>query len=1709
MEYRSRKYRKFFATIMAVILIVATMAPAVPASANQGGNSENAGPKRSIEAIELIDSTSFIIDFDKTYPKGIDINRMIDVKVDLDDDTIIEPELTDYKVSSEDRSQVTVEHVNDDLDGLAGKLSINDFEVEFDYRDEAERYFSLDIFHTNDIHSKIDHFGKISAFINEQGEEASNHLYLDAGDIFSGNAVVDLQEGEPIVELLNEMGLDAMAIGNHEFDYGQEAFAAREEQANFDWLSANMEVVDPEIPIKQPEPYEIYEIDGVNVGIFSLTQNPPATRLSGIAGIDFHDYVETAEHYAYLQDETDILIALTHIGNSADKNLAENIDFFDVIIGGHSHSRIFEADVVNGTPVVQAGSDALFVGHFNLEFDGTDVTFNDYYLQDVDELTEVNQDVQDMVDAYNAEAEELLKEVVGFTNTGLSRDARWARDTSLGNFWTDSMKEALNADMAITNNGGIRANIEEGDITAGDIYTVEPFGNELSELEITGEDLREVIEYSYSYRTQNDLQTSGLTFTIYVDENDQFVDADLFVDGEPIDDNATYTLVTNNFMAEGGDGYDFSSATVIQEAAGYVTTGMFQLMEELMESEGAVDYEDGEGRIQIVEEEENGEDEFEGSSIMEMREAELGTSHTIRGVVTAYFESGGQTNMYIQDETAAVLVRGSGLGSQYNTGDKVQFTGESDEFRDMVQLMVSDSELVERNHGEITPQVVDSTFFENNVHDLQAQLIEIKDVHVNDNPEFDDFNAEDSAGDFMIYGAYADVEEDTQYDSITGVVNYHFYENKLMPRNDDDLVEDASVVQPPRANQASGAVASGTEIVLSTSTEDAEIYYTLNGEDPTDSDTLYDSPITITEETTVKAVAVKDGLENSVVREFNYTLLAEAGELEIYDIQGASHISPYEGQVVREVQGIVTHTENNGFYFQTAESDGDVNTSEGIYVYKRNHGVDVGDEVLVDGKVVEYEESGFHDFSSNDNDDLRTTQIEASQLDVQSSGNDLPAPVVIGIDREIPGDLLADPENYDIYDPAQFDAEVNALDFYESLEGMLVEIPGQVTITGPQKYDELTVISEEWGLENRTESGSVYLQENEHDENYAELNTEVMFVNAPRGTIAKTGDYFEESIVGVVGYNFSNFKIEPIEGGLPELQDGELERRDETTIEFEEDKLTVATYNVENFHPNANSERTRRLADSMANELNSPDILTLVEVMDNYGESVGPDTDASASYQTLIDAIKEKTGVQYAFTEVAPIQGNDGGIPGGNIRVGHIYRVDRVELANDTVGPNDEGITIDEEGNLSYGTGLIDPTNEAFERSRKPLLTEFIFKGEPVYVIGNHWNSKLGDEAPFGMVQPAMQGSREQRMEIASIIGDFIAELNEKTEGDPNVVVLGDFNDYPWSPPVTALTETGNLYNSLFELDRSEQYTYSYNGSTQSLDSILVSEHLKDGLEVDAMGINSEFMWEHGRASDHDPMMVQLEIPNIDPDYDMGDVLAPVITFVDEELNEEPTIYLNVGDEFEVPSVTAEDNVDGDVTDEVEVTNNVDTSISGTYEVRYTVTDEAGNTAVKVLNVIVQSPMEPLDELLNGSFENWSNELPENWFGESSNIAMSRVVQSDDAYEGDSSAQLINTGTTHNRFTTDSYAIEEGVTYEVSFWVKGNGDIRNAMYAPGYHGNNYSNYSPYTEVRGEEWQQVTWEYEAPGNGEAEIIFSVRNTSEDNLFIDGVEVNVAD
>lgn len=458
----------------------------------------------------------------------------------------------------------------------------------------------LRIVHTNDIHAQIEDFGKLADYVSTNREQSDIFLYLDGGDISSGNPAVDLPKGKPMIELLNEIGLDVLGIGNHEFDYGVEAFNTNYDLSEFDWLSANMEVKDSEIV--QPEPYKIFEEDGIKIGVISLTQAPPATAPKNIEGIEFHEYHETIKNHKALRDEVDVLIGLNHIGYGEDQDLAREFDIFDAIIGGHSHTKVNQPAMINGTPVVQTGSHLNWIGNLTLDIDNEskEVTYVNWEIDPVESLTEVDVHVQEMVDGYLAEVEEKMSEVIGET-TGLSSSGKNNRDVPLGNFWTDAMKDMVGADMAFTNGGGIRTSIDAGPLTVRDIYEVEPFGNQVMEIDMTGQAIKDVLEFSYTRdgRNQIDLQVSGLHYKILTNSSGNYVDVELMLNGEPLDLDKIYNVAVPDYIGSGGSGYKFVG-DVITNNAGVMTEAMIEYAKKLMEDNDVIDYE-SEGRIQIGE----------------------------------------------------------------------------------------------------------------------------------------------------------------------------------------------------------------------------------------------------------------------------------------------------------------------------------------------------------------------------------------------------------------------------------------------------------------------------------------------------------------------------------------------------------------------------------------------------------------------------------------------------------------------------------------------------------------------------------------------------------------------------------------------------------------------------------------------------------------------------------------------------------------------------------------------------------------------------------------------------------------------------------------------------------------------------------------------------------------------------------------------------
>ncbi|MCK6256459.1 DUF6359 domain-containing protein [Fictibacillus sp. KIGAM418] len=655
--------------------------------------------------------------------------------------------------------------------------------------------------------------------------------------------------------------------------------------------------------------------------------------------------------------------------------------------------------------------------------------------------------------------------------------------------------------------------------------------------------------------------------------------------------------------------------------------------------------------------------------------------------------------------------------------------------------------------------------------------------------------------------------------------------------------------EPVTASPDSGLLKTGTKIALTTATENAAIYYTLDGTNPTSSSNRYSEPLTINEDATVKAIAIKDGLKNSEISSFKYTV-AFTG-LRIHDIQGASHQSPFANKSVADVEGVVTHVvDANNFYMQDTTPDLDENTSDGILIYQKNHGLKSGDAVKVTGQVKEWVLEGYADKLKTD---LPVTEINAENggsVTVTESGHALPAPVVLGDKgRHIPTQII-DNDNFGLFDPKE-----DGIDFYESLEGMRVEVDNP-KIVAPQNYGELVVVTNNKGNTPFNTSGAINISK-------ADYNPERIFVDINDSSfIAKSGDYFKGNITGVMSYSFSNYKVLTNKDQLPTFVECKT-KRETTKLLGKNKKLTIASFNVENFSANkdgkdgTSDEKAGRIADSIVHNLNAPDIVGLIEMQDGDGPVNDGKTDAKDSADRLINEIKAKGGPSYEYTDIAPIDVKDGGIPGGNIRVAFIYNPDRVSLAPGTKGTATQAVEY-KNGKLSLNPGRIDPTNPAFENSRKPLAAQFMFNGEKVTVIANHFNSKGGDQPMFGKNQPPVLSSEVQRLQIAGIVNNFVKSI-KADDPKANVVLLGDFNDFEFTP---ALEEVkGNeLSDMIQEVPYPERYSYSYQGNAQVLDHILVSNNLKKDTNVDIVHINSQFMEQHGRASDHDPVVVQVKL---------------------------------------------------------------------------------------------------------------------------------------------------------------------------------------------------------------------------------------------------------
>lgn len=466
--------------------------------------------------------------------------------------------------------------------------------------------FELNIMHFNDTHSQLDNVAKRVTAVKEVRKQKPDALLLDAGDVFSGSLYFNEFQGKADLEFMNLMKVDAMTFGNHEFDLGSspeghQALVDFIKGANFPFVSSNLDfskdakfqgLFNTKISSTSAGG-NIYtgivkEVKGEKVGIFGLT-TVDTKNISSPGSIEITNYIQEAKKMVAEFEKMGVnkVIAITHIGyddNPAvdnDIELAKAVDGIDIIVGGHTHTSLTKPVVIAGkepTIIVQAGQYGENLGTLDVEFDRNGVV-----VAHKGELIKVADKAEDaeaatLLKKYSTVVEELKNRPTGATAEATLENPRTGGDntkesvrkneTPLGNIITDGMLAKAKTHnskviMALQNGGGIRAPIEKGTITVGEVINVLPFGNTLAIMEITGAELKQAFETSFKeYPNENGgfLHVSGakVQFDSSKPAGSRVVKVE-YKDGtvyKQVVASEKYTIATNAFTAKGGDGYD-------------------------------------------------------------------------------------------------------------------------------------------------------------------------------------------------------------------------------------------------------------------------------------------------------------------------------------------------------------------------------------------------------------------------------------------------------------------------------------------------------------------------------------------------------------------------------------------------------------------------------------------------------------------------------------------------------------------------------------------------------------------------------------------------------------------------------------------------------------------------------------------------------------------------------------------------------------------------------------------------------------------------------------------------------------------------------------------------------------------------------------------------------------------------------------------------
>ncbi|KAK5684824.1 hypothetical protein LTS10_002899 [Elasticomyces elasticus] len=500
------------------------------------------------------------------------------------------------------------------------------------------------------------------------------------------------------------------------------------------------------------------------------------------------------------------------------------------------------------------------------------------------------------------------------------------------------------------------------------------------------------------------------------------------------------------------------------------------------------------------------------------------------------------------------------------------------------------------------------------------------------------------------------------------------------------------------------------------------------------------------------------------------SLISSASAVTIAQINGNRYLSPYQGQRVTDVRGLVTAEGPNGFWIRSTTPDSDDRTSESIYVFGRAAlpNATVGNVVSLNGRVTEYRSSPAYVYLTEIDQPSNITTISTGNnvkpkvlggLVGTVLGTSPPTQQYTGLDN---GDIFAVPNNVSqisVVNPV-LQPRLYGMDFWESINGELVTVRSPRAVSRPNNFGDVWIVGN-WITTCSNGRGSLTVRDRD-------ANPETVIIGSPLdGTDnadVNLGDSLAD-ITGVVTYTFGFYYILP-QTGLRVIGSKSPARPPPTKLVSSGkcSGITMGQYNVENLSPNSGT-LIGEIAAQIVNDLKSPDLLFIQEIQDNNGATNDAVVDANLTLSALASAINVASStVSYTAVDIVPVDDQDGGEPGGNIRVAYLYNPKVLRLHNPRPGSSTDATEVLPGPELSFNPGRIDLTNEAWRASRKPLVAawETLDGKNKFFTVNVHWTSKGGGSSLQGDARPPVNGGVTQRNAQAQITGDFIAQILEE-----------------------------------------------------------------------------------------------------------------------------------------------------------------------------------------------------------------------------------------------------------------------------------------------------------------------------------------------------------